>query len=60
MLFDFGNIFVLLDVVFKKNNIYVNQVNISVLEGSLVNMGMLYLNEIIVWEGKIILMDVLV
>ena len=39
---DLGNIPVSLDVVLKKNNIYVNQANISALEGSLANTGTLY------------------
>ncbi|APE03651.1 DUF490 domain-containing protein [Alteromonas mediterranea] len=55
---DLGNIPVSLDVVLKKNNIYVNQANISALEGSLANTGTLYLNETIAWEGKTTLTDV--
>lgn len=49
---DIGNVPVSLDVVLKKNNIFVNQANIKALEGSLTNTGTLYLNESIAWEGK--------
>jgi translocation and assembly module TamB len=49
---DIGEVPVTLDVVLKKHNIYVNQANIKALEGSLVNTGTLYLNEVIAWEGK--------
>lgn len=55
---DIGNVPVSLDVVLKKNNIYVNQANIKALEGSLVNTGTLYLNESIAWEGKTTLSNV--
>ncbi|MBT3133770.1 translocation/assembly module TamB domain-containing protein [Alteromonas sp. ALT199] len=55
---DIGNVPVSLDVVLKKNNIYVNQANIQALEGSLVNTGTLYLNESIAWEGKTTLSNV--
>jgi len=55
---DIGNVPVSLDVVFKKNNIYVNQANIKALEGSLTNTGTLYLNESIAWEGKTTLKNV--
>ncbi len=55
---DIGNVPVSLDVVLKKNNIYVNQANIEALEGSLVNTGTLYLNESIAWEGKTTLSNV--
>ncbi|WP_394222200.1 translocation/assembly module TamB domain-containing protein [Alteromonas gracilis] len=55
---DIGNVPVSLDVVFKKNNIYVNRANISALEGSLTNTGTLYLNESIAWEGKTTLKNV--
>lgn len=55
---DIGNVPVSLDVVLKKNNIYVNQANVKALEGSLVNTGTLYLNESIAWEGKTTLSNV--
>lgn len=55
---DIGNVPVSLDVVLKKNNIFVNQANISALEGSLTNTGTLYLNESIAWEGKTTLKNV--
>ena len=55
---DIGNVPVSLDVVLKKNNIFVNQANINALEGSLTNTGTLYLNESIAWEGKTTLKNV--
>ncbi|MEC7480647.1 MAG: hypothetical protein VYE21_03425 [Pseudomonadota bacterium] len=55
---DIGNVPVSLDVVLKKNNIFVNQANINALEGSLSNTGTLYLNESIAWEGKTTLKNV--
>ncbi|GFD69992.1 translocation/assembly module TamB domain-containing protein [Alteromonas sp. KUL106] len=55
---DIGNVPVSLDVVLKKNNIFVNQANIGALEGRLTNTGTLYLNESIAWEGKTTLENV--
>ncbi len=55
---DIGNVPVSLDVVLKKNNIFVNQANINALDGSLTNTGTLYLNESIAWEGKTTLKNV--
>lgn len=55
---DIGEVPVTLDVVLKKNNIYINQANIQALEGSLVNTGTLYLNNVIAWEGKTTLNEV--
>ncbi|MFZ8199710.1 translocation/assembly module TamB domain-containing protein [Alteromonas portus] len=55
---DIGNVPVSLDVVLKKNNIFVNQANINALEGSLTNTGTLYLNDSIAWEGKTTLKNV--
>ncbi|GFD93486.1 DUF490 domain-containing protein [Alteromonas sp. KUL156] len=55
---DIGNVPVSIDVVLKKNNIFVNQANIGALEGRLTNTGTLYLNESIAWEGKTTLENV--
>ena len=55
---DIGNVPVSLDVVLKKNNIFVNEANINALDGSLTNTGTLYLNESIAWEGKTTLKNV--
>lgn len=55
---DIGDVPVSVDVVLKKNNIYVNQANVKTLEGSLTNTGTLYLNESIAWEGKTTLKNV--
>ena len=55
---DMGDIPVALDVVLKKNNIYVNEADISALEGSIKNTGTLYLNDTIAWQGKTTLTNV--
>ena len=55
---DMGDISVALDVVLKKNNIYVNEADISALEGSIKNTGTLYLNDTIAWQGKTTLTNV--
>ena len=55
---DMGDVPVALDVVLKKNNIYVNEADISALEGSIKNTGTLYLNDTIAWQGKTTLKNV--
>jgi len=55
---DMGDVPVALDVVLKKNNIYVNEADISALEGSIKNTGTLYLNDTIAWQGKTTLTNV--
>ncbi|WP_334014071.1 translocation/assembly module TamB domain-containing protein [Alteromonas sp. S167] len=55
---DIGKVPVSLDVVLKKNNIFVNEANVQALEGSLKNSGTLYLNDAIAWEGKTTLTNV--
>jgi len=55
---DIGKVPVSLDVVLKKNNIFVNEANVKALNGSLKNNGTLYLNDVIAWEGKTTLSNV--
>lgn len=55
---DIGEIPVALNVVLKKNNIYVHEADISALEGNIKNTGTLYLNDTVAWQGKTTLTNV--